>query len=309
MAEITSATIKSLRETTGAGMMDCKKALQECDGDIETAKDWLRQKGLAAAAKKSGRTAAEGLVAIAENDNKQAAAIELNSETDFVSRNENFQEAAKTIAEAAIAANGDIDTLKQANYPGSDKTVDEQVAELVGSIGENLQLRRTGALSVENGIVATYIHNSVAPGLGKIAVLVALESEGDEDKLQELGKQIAMHVAAAKPEALNREGVDPALLEREKQIFIEQAKDSGKPENIIEKMVEGRINKFYGEIVLLEQLFVVDGKTKITDVITEAEKTVGAPITLKDYIRLALGEGVEKKEENFAEEVAAAANQ
>ncbi len=302
---ISAQAIKELRERSGAGMMDCKKALQEANGDMDAAVDWLRKKGLAAAAKKAGRAAAEGLVAIKAGGTK-AAVIELNSETDFVARNEEFQKLAQTIADVALES-GSYDATKSADYPGEGKSVEETVAERVGSIGENLMFRRAEVLSVSNGAVATYIHNAVVPGMGKIGVLVALESTGDQSKLEELGRQIAMHVAAARPESLNVEELDPALLEREKEVLREQARASGKPENIIEKMIEGRLRKFYEEVVLLEQAFVIDGKTRIADVVKEAEKEVGAPIELKAFARLQLGEGVEKEEDNFAEEVKKAA--
>lgn len=305
MSAITSAQIKNLRELTGAGMMDCKKALTECNGNEEEAKDWLRKKGLAAAAKKSSRTAAEGLVAIASQGNK-AAVIELNSETDFVSKNETFQKVALAIANTALTVDS-FDALKVAKNEGKNLTVEDEVKELVGSIGENLNLRRSDSLSVEKGLVASYIHNAIAPNLGKIGVLVALESDAAPEKLEAIGKQLAMHVAAAKPESLNVDSLDPALIERERNVFSEQAKASGKPEEIIQKMVEGRIRKYYGEVVFLEQVFVIDGKATVTEAIKAAEKEIGASITVKGYVRFALGEGIEKEESNFAEEVAAAA--
>lgn len=305
MSGITSAQIKALRETTGAGMMDCKKALIECNGDEQESKDWLRKKGLAAAAKKSSRTAAEGLIAVATTD-KKAAVIELNSETDFVSKNESFQNIAQAIANTALTIDS-FDALNAASNEGKSLSVENEVKELVGSLGENLNLRRSESLSVEKGVVATYIHNAMAPNLGKIGVLIALESEGDTEKLQTLGKQLAMHIAAAKPESLNIDALDPALVKRERNVFSEQAKASGKPENIIEKMVEGRIRKYYGEVVFLEQVFVIDGKATVTEAINAAEKDIGASINVKGYVRFALGEGIEKEESNFAEEVAAAA--
>lgn len=307
MTQVTTALIKELRETSGAGMMDCKKALVECSGNIEEAKDWLRSKGIVKAAKKADRVAAEGLVAIASDGNK-AAVVELNSETDFVARNEDFQKLIKTIAETALAVKGDFEALKAAAFPGSKRNVADEIAERVGVIGENLNLRRSEGLSVDKGVVTTYVHNAVAPNVGKIGVLVALESTGDTAKLEALGKQIAMHIAAATPAALTRDGVDSSNIERERQIFAEQARASGKPDNIIEKMVEGRINKYYGEVVLLEQPFVMDGKTPVADVVKEAEKEIGAPVSIKGYVRFTLGEGVEKEETDFAAEVAAAAN-
>jgi elongation factor Ts len=303
---ISASAIKELREKTGAGMMDCKKALNETSGNMEEAIDWLRKKGLAAAAKKSGRIAAEGLVAVAVSEGK-GAVIELNSETDFVARNEVFQTMAKNVASVALAHKADVEELKKAALPGSGKSVDEAVIELVGSIGENIQLRRCASLQGE--VVVSYVHNAVGEGLGKIGTLVSFKSTGNKTKIAELGKQIAMHVAAAKPESLTSADLDPAIVERERQIFIDQSKASGKPDNIIEKMVEGRIRKFYGEVCLLNQVFVIDGKSSVEEVIKDAEKEIGAPVQLTGFIRFALGEGVEKKEEDFAAEVAAVAGQ
>lgn len=307
MAEITASLVKDLREKTGAGMMDCKKALQECAGDFEVAVDWLRKKGLAAAAKKSSRVAAEGLVAAAVSGNT-GAIIELNSETDFVARNDQFQALVKAVADLALKSGSDIDALKNAAYPGTGRNVTEEIAHHVGVIGENMNLRRVAVLSVAQGAVVSYVHNAVVPGLGKIAVLVALESTGDNAKLQALGKQLAMHIAAAKPEALTTAEVNADALAREKQIFSEQARASGKPESIIEKMVEGRIRKYYEEVVLLEQIFVIDGKTKIADIIEQAGKDVGAAVTLSGFARFALGEGIEQEKTDFAQEVAAVVN-
>lgn len=307
MAEITASLVKDLREKTGAGMMDCKKALQECNGDFEVAVDWLRKKGLAAAAKKSSRVAAEGLVAAAVSG-KKGALVELNSETDFVARNESFQTLVQTIVNLALSTDGDIEALKNASYPGTGRTVTEEVANHVGVIGENMSLRRVVTLSVEQGAVVSYVHNAVVPNLGKIGVLVALESTASSEKLQTLGKQLAMHIAAAKPEALTSAEVDAEALAREKQIFSDQARASGKPDSIIEKMVEGRIRKYYEEVVLLEQVFVIDGKTKISEVLELAGKEAGAPITLKAFARFSLGEGIEQEKTDFAQEVAAAAN-
>lgn len=304
MAGVSAADIKVLREKTGAGMMDCKKALTECNGNEEEAIDWLRKKGLSAAAKKSGRIAAEGLVAIAVEGGK-GSIIELNSETDFVAKNEKFQKLANDIAGIAIKES-DIEKLKSAAFPGSGRSVSEEVAELVGVIGENIQLRRSASIEASN--IISYLHNSVSDTLGKIGVLVAIESSGNKEKIQELGKQIAMHIAAIKPESLNVEGLNPELVERERNILTEQARASGKPEAVIEKMIDGRIRKFYAEVVLLEQPFVIDGKTPVKDAIKEAEKAIGAPVEIKGYIRFTLGEGIEKKEENFADEVAKAAN-
>jgi elongation factor Ts len=294
--------IKELRERSGAGMMDCKKALDETKGNLEEAIDWLRKKGLASAAKKAGRVAAEGLVAVAAEDGA-AAMIELNSETDFVARNEQFQALVHEIAMQALSSGTDIDALKK-QKTATGKTVEEDITAAVATIGENMNLRRVVNLAVDNGVVATYIHTAVKPGMGKIGVLVALESTGKKEALQALGKQIAMHIAAAKPEALHKEGVDASRLERERSVLIDQAVASGKPKEVAEKMVEGRIRKFYEEVVLLEQVFVIDGKTKISEVVKAAEKDAGAPITLKAFERFALGEGIEKAADDFAAEVA-----
>ncbi|SNS99121.1 MULTISPECIES: translation elongation factor Ts [unclassified Azospirillum] len=306
MAEITAALVKELREKTGAGMMDCKKALAETAGDTEAAVDWLRKKGLAAAAKKSGRVAAEGLVGVAANG-VVGAAIELNAETDFVARNDAFQGAVTTVAKLAVESNGDIESLKATAYPGTGRTVAEELTHLVATIGENMNLRRIAKLEVKDGIVASYVHSALVPGLGKIGVLVALESTGDKAKLADLGKQIAMHVAAARPEALDIADVSTANLDRERAVLVEQARASGKPENIIEKMVEGRIRKYYEEVVLLEQLYVIDGETKIRKVVEAAAKDVGAPVTLTGFVRFQLGEGIEKEATDFAAEVASMA--
>ena len=303
MANITASMVKELREKTGAGMMDCKQALTETGGDMEKAIDWLRAKGLSKAAKKSSRVAAEGLVG-AVTEGPRGAVVEVNSETDFVARNDAFQQMVSEIAKVALQAKGDIEALKAAAYPGSDKTVEEYVKEMVGTIGENMTVRRTAYLEVDKGVVASYVHNQSAPGLGKIGVLVALESEGDPEKLMELGRKLAMHVAAAAPLALTPEDMPADVVERERAVYVEQAKESGKPENIIEKMVEGRMKKFFKESVLLSQIFVMDNETPIEKVVKNAEGEVGAPIALKGFVRMQLGEGVEKKEEDFAAEVA-----
>ncbi len=301
---ISASDIKELREKTGAGMMDCKKALNENNGNMEEAIDWLRKKGLAAAAKKSGRVAAEGLVAVAVKGGK-GAVIELNSETDFVARNDAFQAMAKNIANAALENNAEIEALKQTALPAAGKTVDEAVVALVGSIGENIQLRRSASL--EGDVTVSYVHNSVAEGLGKIGVLVAFKTSAPKEKVEEIGKQVAMHVAAAKPESLTSADLDPAIVERERQIFADQSKASGKPDSIIEKMVDGRIRKFYGEVCLLSQVFVIDGKATVEEAIKAAEKEIGTSLELTGFVRFELGEGIEKKEEDFAAEVAAAA--
>ncbi|NDF12966.1 MAG: elongation factor Ts [Proteobacteria bacterium] len=306
MTDISPAVIKDLREKTGAGMMDCKKALAETKGNFEEAIDWLRKKGMAASAKKAGRTAAEGLIGIFSQGTK-AAIIELNAETDFVSRNDKFQGLVQAIAEHALAAKGDINALNDFVCPKAGKKVSEVVAETVGTIGENLVLRRSDYVEVKDGVVSTYLHSAVNDKLGKIGVLVGLESTGDKAKLNVIGKQLAMHIAAARPESVSTDALDKNLIERERQIFSEQARASGKPDNIIEKMVDGRIRKFYEEVVLLEQPFIIDGKTKVSEVLKAAEKDVGAPIKVTRFARFALGEGIEKQASNFAEEVAAAA--
>lgn len=307
MATITAALVKELRDKTGAGMMDCKSALKETDGDMDAAVDWLRTKGLAKAAKKAGRVAAEGLIGIAA-DGASGALVEVNAETDFVARNEQFQAMVSKIAGQALGGEGDIEKLAAAPYPGSDKSISDYVTEMVGTIGENMSLRRTAKLSVPNGIVASYMHNAAAPNLGKIGVLVALESDGDKAKLQEIGKQVAMHVAATSPLALSTDDLDPAVVERERAVLSEQAKESGKPAEIIEKMVDGRIRKFYEEVVLLSQTFVIDGENSVEKALKAAEADVGAPIKLAAFERYALGEGIEKEEGDFAAEVAAAAS-
>ena len=306
MADITAAMVKELRETTGAGMLDCKKALVEANGDMEQAVDWLRKKGLASAAKKSSRVAAEGLVAVAVDGNK-GAAVEVNSETDFVAKNEIFQEYVEDAAKVALHCNGDVEAMKAFVCPkcADSKTFGERLTDMIAKIGENMNLRRAKVISVNNGVVCSYVHNAVRNGLGKIGVLVALESTADKAKLEELGKHIAMHIAATAPIALNIAGVDPEAVEHEKSIFAEQAKASGKPANIIEKMVEGRIRKFYEEVVLEEQAFIMDPDKKIKDIVADAAKECGADIKLTDFVFFKLGDGLQKKEEDFAAEVAA----
>lgn len=303
---ITAAMVKELREKSGAGMMDCKAALKETGGDMEAAVDWLRTKGLAKAAKKAGRVAADGLVAVAADGNK-AVVVEVNSETDFVARNENFQKLVRDIAATALSVDGDVEKLAAAGYPGSEKTVDEEIKEAVGTIGENMTLRRSAGLSVSEGVVASYMHNAAGEGLGKIGVLVALESAGDAEKLSALGKQIAMHVAATSPMALNTDELDPEAVERERAVYMEQARESGKPENIIEKMVEGRLRKFYEEVTLVKQSFVINPDLTVEGAVAEAAKELGSEIKLTGFVRMALGEGIEKEEADFAAEVAAAA--
>lgn len=308
MSEITPALVKTLRERTGAGMMDCKKALMEVSGDLEAAVDWLRKKGLAAAAKKAGRVAAEGLVGIAATaDGKSAAVIEINAETDFIARNEHFQNLVSKTATIAATKPCDVESLLTESFPGEGGTVQGEITRLIALIGENMNLRRIERLSVTNGAVATYMHSATTAGLGRIGVSVALESTGDAAKLMELGKKIAMHVAAAHPQALNIEAVDPTMLDRERTILVDQARASGRPEDVIQKMVEGRVRKYYEEIVLLEQPFVMDGKTKISDVVANAAKELGTDVKLTGFIRYALGEGIEKEESDFAPEVMAQA--
>lgn len=302
MPEITATMVKDLREKTGAGMMDCKKALNETSGDMEAAVDWLRKKGLSAAAKKAGRVAAEGLVAIASGD-KKASIVEINAETDFVARNDKFQAIALQTAQVALETGADAEALKGKPSPAGG-TIQEALTNLVATIGENMSLRRVAHLSVPQGIVSTYIHNALAPNIGKIGVLIALESSADPAKLQELGKQLAMHIAAARPEALTVAEVDAKAVQRERDIFAEQAKASGKPEAIIAKMVEGRLRKYYEEVVLLEQVYVVDGESRVKDVVEKAAKTLGAPVKLAGFVRYHLGEGIEKTADDFAAEVA-----
>jgi len=300
MATITAALVKDLREKTGAGMMDCKKALTEANGELEAAVDWLRKKGLSAAAKKSGRIAAEGLVAVASAPNK-AAMVEINAETDFVARNEAFQAFVETVAKIALEVGDDLATINATAYPGTGRTVAEELVHMVATIGENMNLRRARVLHVGSGVVATYVHNVVKPGLGKIGVLAAVEGESELAALELLGRQVGMHVAATKPEFLDITSVDPAALEREKSVLAEQARASGKPEAIIEKMVEGRIRKYYEEVVLLEQVWVHDGESLVKAVVHKS----GAKLT--GFARFALGEGIEKNTGDFAAEVAAAA--
>ena len=305
MAEITASLVKELRDRSGAGMMDCKKALSETNGDIEAGIDWLRTKGLAAAAKKAGRTAAEGLVGVAVSGTT-GAVVEVNSETDFVAKNEQFQDFVRTVSTIALETGSDIEALAAAQHPEGG-TVSDKLTSNIATIGENQNLRRAAKVSVGTGAVVSYVHNAAAPGLGKIGVLVALESEASADALQSLGKQIAMHIAAAFPLALNEADLDPALIERERAIASEKASESGKPADIVAKMVDGSIAKFRKENALLSQVFVIDNKTKIADVVAAAAKEAGAAIALTDYVRFQLGEGIEKAESDFAAEVAAAA--
>ncbi|MBO6892980.1 MAG: elongation factor Ts [Roseibium sp.] len=303
---ITAAMVKELREKSGAGMMDCKTALTESGGDMEAAVDWLRTKGLAKAAKKAGRVAAEGLVGVAAEGNK-AAVIELNSETDFVARNEGFQELVSKVAKVALGTDGSVEAVAAADVDG--KPVSETITDAVATIGENMTLRRSAVLSASEGVVSTYIHGKVVEGLGKIGVLVALESSGDADKLNALGRQIAMHIAATSPLALNTDDLDPAVVERERTVFSEQARESGKPENIIEKMVEGRLRKFYEEVTLVKQAFVINPDQTVEQAVEALAKELGTEVKLSGFVRFALGEGIEKEEQDFAAEVAAATGQ
>lgn len=304
MAEITASMVKELRETTGAGMLDCKKALVEAGGNMDQAVDWLRKKGLATAAKKASRIAAEGLVAVALEGNK-GAVVEVNSETDFVAKNDIFQEYVADAAVVALKNNGDVCAMKDANCAKCGKAFGARLTDMIAKIGENMNLRRAKVLEVSNGVVASYVHSAIKPNLGKIGVLVTLESSADKTKLLELGKHIAMHIAASAPLFLDVAHVDPAAVEHEKSIFAEQAKASGKPENIIEKMVEGRIRKYYEEVVLEEQAFIMDPDKKVKQIVQEAEKELGTSIKLTDYVCFKLGEGLQKREDDFAAEVAA----
>ena len=306
MAQITAALVKELREKTGAGMMDCKKALGENDGDVEASIDWLRTKGLATAAKKAGRVASEGLVGIAI-DGTKGAIVEINAETDFVARNETFQDFVTTASNIALTTGNDVDALKAAPFPGEERNVQEQLTHMIATIGENMSIRRVQTLSVDKGVVSSYIHTALAPGIGKIGVLVALETEADAAKADAFGKQLAMHVAAAKPQSVSRDDIDQEIVDRERAIFAEQARESGKPAEIVEKMVEGRIRKFYEEACLVDQTFVIDGDSKVSTAIEAASKEAGGPITLKGFSLFVLGDGIEKEEEDFAAEVAAVA--
>jgi elongation factor Ts len=296
---ITATMVKDLRDKTGAGMMDCKAALNETEGDMEAAVDWLRAKGLSKAAKKAGRVAAEGLIGLAASA-KEAALVEVNSETDFVARNDTFQNMASGIAKAALAAKGDLDKLAKAKFPGGSASVADTIKEMIGTIGENMTLRRTAYLAAKNGAVASYMHNVMTPGLGKIGVIVALESTGNAEQLKTFGKQVAMHIAAANPQAVDIDSLDKSLIERERAVLTEQAKDSGKPAPVIEKMVEGRLRKFYEEVVLLAQAFVHDPETTVAKAVAAAENAAGAPIKITGFYRFALGEGVDRASDETA---------
>ncbi|RLQ87979.1 translation elongation factor Ts [Notoacmeibacter ruber] len=300
----TAADVKALRDQTGAGMMDCKKALQENDGDMEAAIDWLRAKGIAKADKKAGRTAAEGLIGIAAAANS-AVVVEVNCETDFAARNEAFQDIVRNVAQTALGTDGSVDAVANAAYPGGEKNVKDTIAEAVGSIGENMTVRRSAKLSEENGVVANYVHNAVADNLGKLGVLVALKTSGDKEKAAAFARQVAMHVAAVNPVALTPDDIPADVAEREKSIFIEQARESGKPDNIIEKMVEGRMRKFYQESALIKQAFVMNPDVTVEQALKDAGLGDDAQIT--GFVRFLVGEGIEKEADDFAAEVAAAA--
>ena len=294
MAEITAALVKELREKTGAGMMDCKRALAETNGDLEGAEDWLRKKGLSAAARKAGRVASEGLVG-AVTRGKVGALVEVNSETDFVARNDVFQKFVHGVAEAAVSAGDDIDRLKAARFPGGGRNIGDELTHMIATIGENMALRRSRRLEVKSGVVVSYVHSALAPGLGKIGVLVALESTGDHGKLAAVGKELAMHVSFHNPQALDVASVDKAALERERNVLREQARATGKPDNVVEKMVEGRLRKFYEEVVLLEQPYIRDPESRVKQVIDAAAKELGAPVRVTGFVRFGLGEGIAKE--------------
>jgi elongation factor Ts len=303
MAEVTAALVKQLREQTGAGMMDCKAALLETGGDLENATDWLRKKGLAAAAKKAGRLASEGLIGL-EVEGRRGVVVEVNSETDFVARNRDFQALVGTIAKLALTSGGDLDRLLQATVPASGRSVADEINQNIAVIGENLSFRRVAAVEVGEGVIGSYVHSALAPGLGKIGVLVGLQSAGDPEQLGALGKQLAMHVAAAKPLAVSVDRLDARALERERAIYAEQARASGKPDNIVDKIVDGRVRKFYEEVVLLEQAFVIDPDLKVKAAIERVAESIGSTITVTGFERFALGEGLVAKTSNLAEEVA-----
>mgnify|MGYP006161910447 CR=1 FL=1 len=307
MSLITAALVKELRDKTGAGMMDCKNALVETNGNIEESVDWLRKKGISGAEKKSARTAADGVVTVSVSDNA-AALVEINSETDFVSRNPDFQKFAKNVSSIALNSGSNLDELKNAKYLDSGKTVKDALTDLIGLIGENIVIRRTVLFNSSTNILSSYIHGQIDEGLGKIGVILSIESNGDVDKIKELGKKLAMHIAASKPVAISSKDVDPSIIDRERKILIEQAKDSGKPDNIIEKMVEGRISKFFSEITLLDQTWVMDGESKVSKVIENIEKEISCNIVIKDFKYFILGEGIEVETKDFATEVAETIN-
>ena len=301
---VTAQQVKELREATGVGMMDCKKALEETGGDMDAAVDWLRTRGLAKAAKKAGRIAAEGLVGV-NVDGTRAAIVEVNSETDFVARNEQFQAIVGNVSKLGIEAGGDTEKLAEMPFPGTGRSVAGELTDAIAKIGENMNLRRSAVIEVKDGAIGSYVHNSVKPGMGKLGVIVGLESTGDKNVLLALGKQIAMHIANTNPLSVSPDDIDPAVVDKERAIFTEQAKESGKPADVVAKMVEGRVRKFYEEQTLLAQTFVIDGESKVRDVVAKAEKEAGAPIKVTKFVRYSLGEGIEKAETDFAAEVAA----
>ena len=304
MAQITAALVKQLRDKTGAGMMDCKKALTETGGELEAAIDWLRKSGLAQAARKAGRTAAEGLVGLATAPGK-AALVEINAETDFVARNADFQAVVRGVAAIALDCEGDVERLSAASYPGTGRTVAEEITNLIATIGENIQLRRTVALSVPAGVVGHYMHMPIADGLGRLGVLVVVESKAPAASLDRPAHELAMHVAAASPQAVARESLDQAAVERERAVLAEQARAEGKPENIIEKMIEGRLRKFFQEVVLLEQTWVIDGERQVKAVVDALADELASPVAVTGFVRYQLGEGIERESKDFAAEVAA----
>ena len=306
MANITAQMVKELRESTGAGMMDCKAALGETAGDMAAAQDWLRKKGLSKAAKKAGRVAAEGLIGLKVAGPK-AVVVEVNSETDFVARNDLFQGLVKMIADVALSVGTDVETIKTAKVGAI--TINDAINDTIAKIGENMTLRRAASLSVSQGAIGAYVHNAVTDGLGKIGVIVALESSGKADELVALGRQLAMHVASANPQALDSASLDPTIVKREKDVLADKYRQQGKPDNVIEKIVESGLKTFYKEVCLLEQAFIFDDKKSVAQAVKEAEGKVGGPIKITGYVRYALGEGIEKKESDFAAEVAAAAGQ
>ena len=304
MAQITAALVKQLRDKTGAGMMDCKKALTETDGELEAAVDWLRKSGLAQAARKAGRTAAEGLIGMATAPGK-AAMVEINAETDFVARNADFQAVVREVARIALDCEGDLERLSAASYPGAGRTVAEEITNLVATIGENIQLRRTVVLSTPAGVVGDYIHMPTAEGLGRLGVLVAVESQAPTESLERPAHELAMHIAAASPQAVSRDSLDQTMVERERAVLAEQARAEGKPENIIEKMIEGRLRKFFEEVVLLEQTWVIDGETRVKSVLESHAGTLDTSVAVSGFVRYQLGEGIERESKDFAAEVAA----
>ena len=303
MPAITAALVKQLRDQTGAGMMDCKAALTETDGDLEGATDWLRKKGLAAAAKKAGRLTSEGLIGL-QVEAGRGAVVEINSETDFVARNDTFQSLVRTVAELALVAGGDLEALQRQPVPGTGRSVADELAQAVAVIGENINLRRSALVEVDQGVVGTYVHGALAQGLGKIGVLVGLRSGGDAGQLANLGKQLAMHIAAARPQAVSADRLDPQLVARERAIYAEQARTSGKPDNIVDKIVDGRMRKYHEEVVLLEQPFVIDPDLKVKDAIDRLAETLGSSIVVTGFVRFALGEGLTSKPSNLADDVA-----